>query len=95
MGSNLDRGWGFRGAVFNGLASWTRLTYFWGHRCQKAPNRSSLGDSVSNITPVNSHYSHRQYRPVKPRLSTTSSRSVEMIFRNYNLNPVSDTRRRW
>jgi len=27
--------------------------------------------------------------------TTTSSRSVEMIFRNYNLNPVSDTRRRY
>ena len=34
-------------------------------------------------------------RPNKPRHATTSSRSVEMIYRNYNLNPVSDTRRRW
>jgi hypothetical protein len=33
--------------------------------------------------------------PNKPRHATTSSRSVEMTFRNYNLNPVSDTRSRY
>ncbi len=31
----------------------------------------------------------------KTRHATTSSRSVEMIFRYYNPNPVSDTRRRY
>jgi hypothetical protein len=31
----------------------------------------------------------------KPRHATTSSRSVEMIFRNYNPKPVSDARRRY
>jgi hypothetical protein len=37
----------------------------------------------------------REDRTNKPRHVTTSSRSVEMIFRNYNLNPESDTRPRY
>jgi len=31
----------------------------------------------------------------KPRHATTTSRSVSMIFRNYNTNPVNNARRRW
>jgi hypothetical protein len=35
----------------------------------------------------------QQAKPNKPRHATTSSRSVEMISRNYNPKPVSDFRR--
>jgi hypothetical protein len=31
----------------------------------------------------------------KPRHATTTSRPVSMIFRNYNINPVIEVRRRW
>jgi hypothetical protein len=31
----------------------------------------------------------------KTRHATTTSRSVSMIFRNFNTNPVIDVRRRW
>jgi hypothetical protein len=34
-------------------------------------------------------------KPNKPRHATASSRSVEMISRNYNPNPVSDFRYRY
>jgi hypothetical protein len=34
-------------------------------------------------------------KPNKPRHATTTSRSVSMIFCNYNPNPVIDVRRRW
>lgn len=38
-------------------------------------------------------YPHSSFRQNKPRHATASSRSVEMIFRNYNPKPVSDFRR--
>jgi hypothetical protein len=37
----------------------------------------------------------QQKKPNKTRHVTTTSRSVELISRNYNLKPVSDDRRRW
>jgi hypothetical protein len=36
-----------------------------------------------------------KYMANKPRHATASSRSVEMIYRNYNLKPVSDFRSRY
>jgi hypothetical protein len=34
-------------------------------------------------------------KPNKAQHATTTSRSVSMIFRNYNTAPVIDPRRRW
>jgi len=52
---------------------------------------------TARFTPFNSAKEHRRHAALfnKPRHTTTTSRPVSMISRNYNPNPVIDMRRRW
>jgi len=44
---------------------------------------------------VTSYYRHQSNKNGQRDMTTTTSRPVSMIFRNYNTKPVIDVRRRW